>query len=683
MLPYLDSRSGKKKQQTVSFGGLNLTQGAKEGELKNSKNLTSDQYPCLAVRRPHATYAEYNNPTALATWDGLIAVDGASLIYKGEVVGQVSEGEKQFAVVNTKICIFPDKKYLDLANKKFGYLEDSYTSPEGGVHSFGTNYVILAEYPIFASQQEPKHCTYSFGSSGGSFSRMDVLVKVYDSLSFDSDTKEWTGINEREMRFPNLAGGPSADGTIDENCVGKCIKLQKSSVSGAYAINTKRVMQTGENIDVTDYTEDNDEGFYAVITGFRGEIESSLGNYVIFYNYISYHVTRASEVNGRKLSEIFKVGDRVTITGGDIEGNRKELIKITHIDDEANKLTFDTTFTPGSSSSLLTVTRPVPDFDFVCESKNRLFGVCNKTQNMIWNAAKEEYETVESRVIYASALGDPTHFYDYDGLSTDSYAVAVASEGDFTGICPYSDDVLIWKENMLYKLMGDYPAEYALYAYNMAGVQKGCHKSMKIINEVLYYKGVEGVYAYAGNTPVLISYNLGLGGYSKAVAGQKESKYYISMQDKSGAWGLYVYDTLRRIWLKEADAHVIDFAYQDNVLYYLDADKKAVIAAESGSDEKVEWTAELVEFNEVVLNKKLYTKLFLRVEMAAGSTLKVEVAVDDGPFKQVFLTRAEGHKTFTMPIVPRRCDRFRVRLSGAGFCMVKSMLREYKAVSER
>ena len=39
-------------------------------------------------------------------------------MYDGQVVGQVTAGEKQFAVVNTKMVIWPDKVYLDMTDKK-------------------------------------------------------------------------------------------------------------------------------------------------------------------------------------------------------------------------------------------------------------------------------------------------------------------------------------------------------------------------------------------------------------------------------------------------------------------------------------------------------------------------------------------------------------------------------------
>ena len=88
--------------------------------------------------------------------------------------------------------------------------------------------------------------------------------------------------------------------------------------------------------------------------------------------------------------------------------------------------------------------------------------------NRIWGA--------EGKTIYASALGDPTN-YVYDGVSTDSYAVAVGTEGEFTGCIAYSSTVLFWKENCLHKVLGSYPAQYEIYTYTVPGIQKGSEKS--------------------------------------------------------------------------------------------------------------------------------------------------------------------------------------------------------------
>ncbi len=52
------------------------------------------------------------------------------------------------------------------------------------------------------------------------------------------------------------------------------------------------------------------------------------------------------------------------------------------------------------------------------------------------------------------------------------------------------------------------------------------------------------------------------------------------------------------------------------------------------------------------------------------------------PFRQVFSTHNERAKTLQVPILPVRCDNFRIRLSGKGGCLVKSIIREFALGSE-
>ena len=202
--------------------------------------------------------------------------------------------------------------------------------------------------------------------------------------------------------------------------------------------------------------------------------------------------------------------------------------------------------------------RKVPDLTCICECDNRIWGA-------------------EGKTIYASALGDPTNFYVYDGVSTDSYAVAVGTEGEFTGCIAYSSTVLFWKENCLHKVLGSYPAQYEIYTYTVPGIQKGSEKSLAVINETLFYKGRNGVYAYSGGTPELLTENFGTRRFFDAVGGTDGERYYISMRTEKGDWELYVFDTLRAIWLREDATHALDWAYLDGTLYFLDGDRKSVV----------------------------------------------------------------------------------------------------------
>lgn len=362
---------------------------------------------------------------------------------------------------------------------------------------------------------------------------------------------------------------------------------------------------------------------------------------------------------------LFAAGDAIEISGCTTcdANNGSHIIRSI----SGRTLTFygDTFSETGTEAGTVLLARNVPDLTCVCECDNRIWGA-------------------EGTTIHASALGDPKNFNVFDGLSTDSYAAAVGTDGDFTAAAAYSSTVLFWKENCLHKVLGSYPAQYEIYTYTIPGVQAGSEKSLEIINETLFYKGRSGVYAYTGGTPELISECFGTKRFYDAVAGTDGERYYISMRNEIGDWDLYVFDTMRGIWLREDSTHAADFAQLDGVLYYLDRDTgKVMMCGQDYSEEgRINWSATLCQFDETTHGRKGYSKIYLRADMAAGSWLKAEISADGAPFKQVFSTHDERAKTVQIPILPVRCDNFRVRLSGKGVCVIKSIVREFSVGSE-
>lgn len=362
-------------------------------------------------------------------------------------------------------------------------------------------------------------------------------------------------------------------------------------------------------------------------------------------------------VAGKTLADLFAINQAVDISGCSIAANNKSIVIRGA---EGNKLTFyDNSFTAGSSATDVTLERRVPDLAYICESGNRLWGVDETT-------------------IWASALGDPLTFYNYDGLSTDSYAVTVGSEGAFTGCCPYSSNVLFFKENTLHKLLGAEPSEYRIYTYNVPGVQAGSGGSLQVVNEVLYYKGAAGVYAYTGGAPTLASENFGTRRFGKARAGTDGLNYYISMEDLDDrSWGLYVLDTLRGVWLREDDSRALGFARVDGALSFLSGDGKLYQMNREDAGEEIGWQALLAPFDWTLPERKNYTRLYIQAELEAGAMLKVEAREDDRPWRQVALHHAQRRKNFTVPVAPGRCDAMQLRISGTGRCLVRQVTREF------
>lgn len=368
---------------------------------------------------------------------------------------------------------------------------------------------------------------------------------------------------------------------------------------------------------------------------------------------------------GQDLTTLFAAGQGLEISGSSNASNNVTLI--------VRAVSADTlTFSDGSfagtetEANTVTVSRNVPDFDCVCESANRLWGAADNT-------------------IWASALGDPLTFYAYDGLSTDAFTVAVGTDGAFTGCIAYSSNVLFFKEHVLHKVLGGMPSEYRVYDYTVPGVQDGSSKSMVVNNEILYYKGVDGVYAYNGATPSLISANFGLRRFQAASAGTDGSHYCISMQDvESLVWGLYVYDTQTGIWMREDDTHVIDFARLDTVLYFLNATDGDVYAMEQDdADEgRFPWSGTFCPLDDTVYGKRGYSKLWMKFELAPGAWCKAELSEDGGPWHDAGIWSDSNRETVTAPIFPGRCDTFRLRLSGLGRCVIKNLVREFDVGSE-
>ena len=58
-------------------------------------------------------------------------------------------------------------------------------------------------------------------------------------------------------------------------------------------------------------------------------------------------------------------------------------------------------------------------------------------------------------------------------------------------------------------------------------MKKGSEKSLRNLNEVIYYHGREGVYRYSGGAPELISENFGLRRFQNASAGAEGYRYYL------------------------------------------------------------------------------------------------------------------------------------------------------------
>ena len=320
-----------------------------------------------------------------------------------------------------------------------------------------------------------------------------------------------------------------------------------------------------------------------------------------------------------------------------------------------------------TQSAPITVERKMPNMDFVIESENRLWG-CRYGVALNGEIVNE---------IYASKLGDFKNWNCFMGISTDSYAASLGTDGQFTGAITHLGYPLFFKENCVHKVYGNYPANYQIQTTTLRGVQKECHRSLAIVNEVLYYKSRSGVCAYDGSLPAEISSALGDVMYGEAVAGALGNKYYLSMSDTDGGWHLFVYDTMKGMWHREDDTQAMDFCNCRGDLYYIDyATKQIKTIKGSGVKENlpIKWSATTGIIGTDSPDKKYISRMDVRMKLDVGARVAFYAEYDScGEYEYIFTMTGKSLQSFSVPIRPRRCDHMRLRIVGTGEAKIFSI----------
>lgn len=373
----------------------------------------------------------------------------------------------------------------------------------------------------------------------------------------------------------------------------------------------------------------------------------------------------------------FEVGDGVTISG--IESTQLSDLNSSQIiwdkgDDYI--VVVGILDTVETQTSPITISRLMPLMDFVIESENRLWG-CRYGVALNGTVVNE---------IYASKLGDFKNWNCFMGISTDSYAVTVGTDGQFTGAVKHLGYPLFFKENYMHKIYGNYPANYQVNTTTCRGVQKGSHKSIAIVNEVLYYKSRTAICAFDGSLPSEMSYALGDVVYSDAVAGSLGNKYYISMKDASGVYHLFAYDTSRGMWHREDNTRALDFCSCRGELYFIDIkDKKikTVLGSANPSGEKVNWMCETGIIGTDSPDYKYISKLNVRMMLDIDAKAYFSIEYDSsGTWEQLFTMSGASLRSFTVPIRPQRCDHMRIRIEGIGNAKIFSITKTIEQGSD-
>jgi len=414
---------------------------------------------------------------------------------------------------------------------------------------------------------------------------------------------------------------------------------------------------------------------------FYGNLDASLPSEQILTNVSTSDAGQTITFSNVVPLSDFKVDDAISITGiltptGGTAINVEVACPIKDITNSSITVpaeTFIELTTEGVSTGILqlgvsAIQRVSPTFnyatDHIIEWNNRLWMAC-----------------YEDNTIYACKLGDPTNWSYYQSTSLDSYYAEQGTDGEWTGVGAYSQHLIFFKEHSMTKIYGTAPSNFQITNTVCYGIEEGSSKSVVAINDMIFYKSPIGIMCYEGSAPYSVTDKFGDLKYKNCVAGTDGRKYYASFDAGTGdthEYHLMVLDIDRAVWHEEDSTNFAGCCTHNNHLYFISGNNVWITDGDTASESNMDWMATFGPFDEYVENKKIYSKLSLRLNAKANSSANVYIKMDDGEWELVNTFSQAKEGGVFIPIVPRRCDRYSVKITGAGVVEFKALTRRYR-----
>ena len=673
------------------FKGYNHNIRCADGEFYDMNNLSAYDYPVLSTRPLRGLVAELDNPHGIVSKKGLTYVDDKYLYVNGEKITLkidnkeylFTDTEKQLICMGAYLIVLPDKIWVNTEKDyECGYIEqiNSVSCASENV-TFGMCSIDGDEYNFTDKSSE----NYVNPSSTEPNDPKDGQ-KWYDSTT--GYLKKWAEYTQQWVTVSTVYIKISGKG------IGK-------GISKGDAVDFEGIQYMPKVYSPTDSSTSPSFFGQAYIKS-----EDKDKEYVSLYK--DPNCTASAEITEAKYPSYFW-NDTMTSTkrsewvvNGDlyiyIEG-RKKFHKINWENSQYQNTTMsqlsklntnmlvqnvdtDYIIVVGILNTIYTqklgtikISRTMPIMDYVIECNNRLWG-CRYGKNKKGEIVNE---------IYASKQGDFKNWNCYAGISTDSYAVTVGSDGEFTGAINYGSYPMFFKENYIHRISGAIPSQFAMNTTNCRGVQKGSEKSLAISNEILFYKSSSDVCMYEGSLPSSISTPLGNVNYRNARAGTVGTKYYISMQRcDTDEWEMFVYDLSSQLWHKEDNTKAEYFARVDTDLYYVEGNKLISPTGQGELEDNIEWFFQTGVMGYSYPDNKYLGRMDIRVNMKINAYIKVLVEYNSsGDFETIGYIKARNTQSINLPIKPKRCDHFSLRFEGNGECKIFSIAKYLEIGSDK
>lgn len=326
-------------------------------------------------------------------------------------------------------------------------------------------------------------------------------------------------------------------------------------------------------------------------------------------------------------------------------------------------LRFDENSFAAEDIELCTITVTGPNLEGACTCEDRIWGYRGNT-------------------IYASAPGQISNWFRYDGDEQSSYMQNVPNSTAFTGCVMHQGHPVFFTDGSMAEIFGDSPANFSIVQTCLSGVMSGSGASLCSVGGEMLYLSRNGVVRCSGSTATVISESLGLRLHD-GIATTDGRRYYLSAVNEQDVRALYIYDTVTGAWHVEDGSKISYLGYlsgdvyaycSDSVVYILGYDNTG-----HGTDMgAVSSYAELQPLIDDARGEIVPVRLGVRVRCAEDSELTLFVCYDDGEWEKRAQLQSEGERVWYVPLLPRPCHKLGIRIDGKGDYSILSVTKEYK-----
>ena len=723
MLPDIKRPGGIGKTVQVQFGGLDLRPGAADGTFQYMEGLAADRHPIVETRdnRTFLQMLQTQNIALLGLGNVLIRIEDGVIYYNGILIAYLSRQ------ANSKPVAFGEQ-VIETVLRELIHTEYNYKGACAGT----------ANLPAQANEGD----AWSVREGESGYDRFRVYVfesgewvdhgRIVEPL--EASITEWM-----VFRDGTYQGVSARANTLEINP--NVYALQDQGLLDYTIPKLNDLFRAGDAVRIRGSHEENNltlvvrEVTERELRFYENSFRAYIGRHTVGENGITqgnlYECTgwfRADKgVSGESAPKIYFIppsginlikGDYVEYKYDDSWMNpmshvympavmhfyKADGTEVTALTDVEPTSSYNHSTYPNGPKTLefeateqnslefwdpaVTISRVWPELDGVFAHNNRLWG---------W----------KGKELRCSKLGDPKNWEAFDGLSTDCWSLDTQRPEAITGGISLHGYPTFYTENRRYMIYGTEPSGFQLSELDCFGVREGCGGSMAVVDGVLYYVSRKGVMADAGSVPTCVSEALGKLRLIQAIGASFEKEYWVSgvIENSDGGFtggdpAIFVLDTNTGEWFHDSKLACSALASAIGTLvgcWLLDdsgQNDSYQIACLRGnwplnySGQEAYHSSELVT-NDYTLqqpNRKRVHRVQIRVRVSGMTqqSLGVSIMYDSSDtWETLYVIHPKGStmnkkESFYIPVLPRRCDHFRLRFSGDAHWAIESLALELR-----